>query len=425
LPAGRKAPAKITSLQDPERVAPSLAQVIKVEGGIEAILGQAWLAAPNLLVTCAHVVEESCSNPQSISIRFPSSGNRYPVTRIKLHPSFVRQPDGLVKFDLAVLSVQLAYPETEAQAMPFVYERPLKAHEGIFAIRYPAHLGQLSVALQPLRQDGRFLGLLRKHDSFHLLHDLPLAAGDSGTPLCDNRGVVAIHCGDTATIPGLNLPATSIRLALWIDALRDLGLPQVSSAFGSGASSPWALTGLAFLGATVAAAALTLLLVLAPASKTWETSKPVVAPIEIGFNEPAHAYKRGEDIMVSLTPKSNCHLYLFNVQNNTVALLYPSWGLPPLVRSGDTVRISQFGHTKLTATPEPAVWQLVAIDCQDKARADALGSQLLQESDYALTDRADRPLRLKGTDLDARIESIRQQGGDYVLHTIIQAPTSK
>src|SRR5437660_1430389 len=82
-------------------------------------------------------------------------------------------------------------------------------------------LGQLSAALQPLTQDGRFLGLLRKHDSFHLLHDVPLAPGDSGAPLCFGNRVVAIHCGDTATLPGLNLPTTSIRLALWVDSLRE------------------------------------------------------------------------------------------------------------------------------------------------------------------------------------------------------------
>jgi hypothetical protein len=93
----------------PERVGPALAQVIRTDDtGREEVLGQAWLAAPNRLVTCGHVIEPFMRVPQSLSILFPATGKRYGISEMRLHPSFVRQPDGLVKFDVALLTVLLA-----------------------------------------------------------------------------------------------------------------------------------------------------------------------------------------------------------------------------------------------------------------------------------------------------------------------------
>jgi hypothetical protein len=210
-------------IKSPEAYGDALANVC-VEGDKETILGQAWLAGHNQLVTCGHVVDAFLEKPDDLVVKFPASGNRYRVAVIKLHPSFLRQKDQLVKYDAAVLEVELHSPESEAEPLPIRFERPLQVNQSVFAVRYPAHLGLITAAPNPLSQRGHILGTLRKHDPFHLLHDLALAQGDSGAPILDGGSVVAIHCGDTASLPGLNLPTTSIRLALWIDALRELAI---------------------------------------------------------------------------------------------------------------------------------------------------------------------------------------------------------
>jgi len=214
-----------SSYDNPEIFAGALAHVVKHEGGDE-ILGQCWLVDKGKLVTCGHVVEQFITHPNSLSIKFPSSGNRYEVKSIHLHPSFVRQADQLVKFDAAVIEADLVAPESTAKPLPIVYERTLKSNERIWTVRFPVHIGGLSAAPQPLAQTGTMLGFLRKFDTFHLLHDLALSPGDSGAALFEGNSVIGIHCGDTASVPGLNLPTTSIRLFLWVDALRELGIKE-------------------------------------------------------------------------------------------------------------------------------------------------------------------------------------------------------
>ncbi|PWU01576.1 MAG: hypothetical protein C5B53_02780 [Candidatus Melainabacteria bacterium] len=215
--------------KSPEAYGDALAN-IGVEAEKDMILGQAWLCGKNQLVTCGHVVEDYVDKVHELVVKFPASANRYRVQAVKLHPSFVRQKDQLVKFDVAVLEVELHSPESESTPLPISYEKPLKVNQSAYAVRYPAHLGMITATPSPLAQRGHFLGTLRKHDPFHLLHDLALSTGDSGAPILDGRSVVAIHCGDTASLPGLNLPTSSIRLALWVDALRELGIkPTVAS----------------------------------------------------------------------------------------------------------------------------------------------------------------------------------------------------
>mgnify|MGYP000358410202 FL=1 len=213
----------------------ALAHVIRVvsseDGNQEQVLGQAWLCGFHKLITCGHVVDAYISELETLVVRFPQSGNRYPISEIKLHPDFMRDPqlNQLVKFDVALLVVDLSYPESEARPLPIAYDRNLPTQLALTAVRFPTHLGQFSSALNPLAQMGRLLGRLRKEDNYHLLHDLALSPGDSGSAIFDDYTVVALHCGDTASLPGLNLPTTSIRLALWIDALKELGIEDRKS----------------------------------------------------------------------------------------------------------------------------------------------------------------------------------------------------
>ncbi len=417
--------SSLTLSDNPDKAGPSLAQIVQTEGGRQAILGQAWLAAPDRLVTCGHVVDRYVPNPQSLSVFFPSSGNSYPVQQIKLHPSFVRQPDQLVKFDVAVLVVQLHSPEAGAQLLPFSWEHSLKTNQSLSTIRYPVHLGQISAALQPLTQEGRFLGLLRKHDSFHLLHDVPLAPGDSGAPILDGNTVVAVHCGDTATLPGLNLPTTSIRLALWIDALRELGLSETRGGFSRGRRSLLPALG-AFIVAAIAGALGACYLTIYPDANKWAITQPSIEPIKLSFNHPVHGYKLNEDIRLVLVPGSDCYLFLFQIDpSDTAAVFYPPYGMNAFLGKGESRTVYQFGHTKLTANPDKADWHLIAIDAKDPNRASQLAAELLTEADWANTDKADRPLSIKGKDLLLRLKRLKEENPQSIFHTVLEGPTSQ
>jgi hypothetical protein len=340
----------------PETIGPALAQVLRIdENGRDQILGQAWLAAPNRLVTCGHVIEPFFQNQQGMTVLFPASGKRYPIAEIRMHPSFVRQPDGLVRFDVALLTVQLAPPDSLAEPLPFSYEQgELHTNQRLWTIRFPAHLGQFSAAVQPLSQDGRFLGLLRKHDSFHLLHDLPLAPGDSGAPICDARGIVAIHCGDTATIPGLNLATTSIRLALWIEALRELGVAETRKTYLTGSSRMTALVafllmfGIAF-GAGYAA-------FRKPAPQPVPIAQPEMTPLRISFNKAPDQYKKGQPIQITLEPTTPCYPFIMMGQEGLLMTLYPSDGIAKKLT--DSKLIDQDSTAEPLTAPNTAAMKL-------------------------------------------------------------------
>jgi hypothetical protein len=308
---------------NPDIYAGALAHIIKVEtndqGRRETVLGQAWLAGVGQLVTCGHVVEEHAGPPgqsqrpdSSLIVTFPYSGNRYPIREVKLHPSFVRQPDGLVKFDAALLTVELHEPELSAKILPIVYEKVLPVQLTLTAVRYPVHLGQYSSALNPLAQSGHLLGPLRKHDDFHLLHDTALAPGDSGAPIFDSQSLVALHCGDTASLPGLNLPTTSIRLALWVDALRELGIEgTMADNSGRAAQTSPALMIAAFwlcfaltMGGVFAYRAMPTL-----NSRKIESTKS--KPISISLDKPMDQYQYYDTASFTILPQSKCFVYLY------------------------------------------------------------------------------------------------------------------
>lgn len=321
MPANQSVRTNQNLVDNPDRIGPALAQVIHVEPDRDIILGQAWLAAPGRLVTCGHVVDQFAADPSGLFLYFPTSGKRYPVQEVRLHPNFVREPDGLVKYDVAILSVQLTAPDSLAQPLPFSYEHDLRVNQPLWTIRFPVHLGQFSGAMQPLSQDGRFLGLLRKHDSFHLLHDVPLAPGDSGAPITDGKTVVAIHCGDTATLPGLNLPTTSIRLGLWIDALRDLNMQETRRVYITRASRIMPAV-VALLISSVAAFAL-VSLATQKSAKGDEFIQPEFSPLTVRFNHAPDDYKANDPLDITVTPGSPAYVFVFMSQKGQIAKLFP------------------------------------------------------------------------------------------------------
>jgi hypothetical protein len=397
----------------PEEFAPALAHVIRREGGQDVVLGQAWIAGANQLITCGHVVDSYVQNPSQLMVQFLSSTNRYQVRGIRLHPSFVRQPDQLVKFDAAILFVDLGYPEREANPLPIQFEKTIMPQQALSAVRYPAHLGPLSGSPNPLAQLGRYLGPLRKHDSFHLLHDLALAPGDSGTPIFDGTTVVAIHCGDTATLPGLNLPTTAIRLALWVDALREMGVNEtyfptrknrIPMAFWAG------------LTAFLLALAVATVIIVGSNSRQWRIQEPVIQPVDISFNKPLHQYNAKDYVSITLLPRSNCYLYLFYVgDDDQVMMLYPPNSETSFVQAGSSRTVERFGGKAIQATPGKGKLHLVALNSEEA---------LLRDTDYAEKNPAESPLKINGHLLEKLIQE-RVNKDTNAIYARMDAPTSQ
>lgn len=412
----------------PEKIGPALALVVvQDDQGRDQILGQAWLAAPNRLVTCGHVVDAYIQNPRALSLQFPASGKSYPVESIRLHPSFVRQPDGLVKFDVALLCVQLAPPDSLAPPLPFSYENTLTTNQTLWTIRYPAHLGQLSAAMQPLSQNGKFLGLLRKHDSFHLLHDVALAPGDSGAAICDARGVVALHCGDTATIPGLNLPTTSIRLALWVDALRELDLSETRKTYLNRTSRVVSAVLTFFLMFAIAFGAGSALLTKpTPAPKPF--IQPDMLPLLIKFNKAPNAYRKGEAVEITLDAVTPIFPFVFVAdKTGLLAKIYPG-GPKPQKLDGSTT-IDQSHHSmdvdrpvQLEASGEPVKLYVLAVKADD-ADASLWAAEFIKPNE--IYDKATGSLIVSEKDLLTRINDFEKRHPALVSLTKIDMPAAK
>jgi hypothetical protein len=397
-----------------EQIGRSLAHVIFINEGEEVVLGQAWLAARGTLVTCGHVVDQFVTDPGALSVKFLASGNQYAVRKIKLHPGFARQPDRLVKFDVATLSVTLAQPEVSVPPLSFAYECAFRKDQMLVAIRFPVHLGALTDSPEPIVQGGKLLGHLHKQDQFHWLHDLGLAPGDSGTALFDGNRVVAIHCGDTATLPGLNLPTTAIRLALWVDALRDLGLPESAAPMYRSRNRPLVLAVLAFMPSLLTGFLVTMLVLFTLTGKGWTIEQPTVMPIDVRFNEPVLGYKANERVTIELVPRNDCHLYLFDDDGqNHVYCVYPPPGFAPLVKALQKRSISQFGNTFLTAGVSKEKLHLVALISNDP---------IVKESDWQKVNPAGSPLTINAEALKARIADFERLEPENVLHIELDAP---
>lgn len=425
MASSQKSRVKDGLVQNPARVSNGLANILSIEGGREQVLGQAWLAAPGRLITCGHVVERYVNAANLLIVRFPASGNKYQISRIRLHPSYVRQPDQLVKFDVAVLEVNLQAPESAAEPLPFSYEQPFSTNQTLWAIRYPAHLGHLSAAPQPLTQDGRYLGPLRIHDTFHLLHDLPLSPGDSGAPISDGNLIVAVHCGDTATIPGLNLATTSIRLALWVDALRELGIQETASLQVSGKPASLLPALLAFFISALILG-LGLYSYYAQEGKAhWSFKNPDSMPVVVSFNEAVDSYQLHQDVVISITPYANYRVFLLDISaENKAAVLFPQFGLESLIHTGEQRIVNQLGSHKMTANPDRDKCCLLAIRA-DAPESSDLAKEIIKASDWPSGAKEGEALLTSGSELLDRFKAIKEAHPDDVILANFDAPRSK
>jgi hypothetical protein len=398
----------------PEEFGSALAHVISRDGNKEVVLGQAWIVGAGKLATCGHVVESYVQNPSDLLVFFPSSGHNYQVRGIKMHPSFVRQPDNLVKYDAALLYVDLGFPERQAAPLPLQFEKTLSPQQPLSAVRFPAHLGQISGSPNALAQLGTFLGPLRKHDNFHLLHDLALSPGDSGAPIFDGKTVVALHCGDTATLPGLNLPTTSIRMALWIDALREMGVTETYFPTRKTRLAPivWAA-----VCAFILAFASTAFVLVAPSLRQWQIQQPRLLPVDISFNKPLNGYTSQDDVAITISPRSDCFIHLFYIDNNdNVLMLYPPYGdqTRAQVNAGESRVVDRLGSSSLKASPEKGKLRLVALNSADP---------LLRDTDFD-KDASISPLKIKGAQLEKLVQDEIQKDPE-ALDVLMDAPSTK
>lgn len=312
---------------NPERFGASLAHIITVENNQDVVLGQAWLAGPGMLITCAHVIERFVNTPGALIAKFPASGNGYTIRELKVHPKFSRAADQLVRYDAALLFVELRYPEREANPLPVQFNKTVAVNQELSAVRYPVHLGQFTSSPNPLAQIGRMLGPLRKNDGFHILHDLALAPGDSGSPMFDGQTVVALHCGDTATLPGLNLPTTSIRLALSVDALKELGIEEnlvqaERSAFWNVARALIGFIVMFFASFTVVSA-----LTSGQHVQNWTIEKPTLLPVQVVLEKPFQSYRFGDPLTMTFRVEEPCFVYaVIAGADDLPILVLPSFG---------------------------------------------------------------------------------------------------
>ncbi len=405
--------------ENPDVFSAALANVIRLDGDKETIIGQAWKAAPNLLVTCGHVVEPFASSTKSLQIKFPSSGNRYAVREVRLHPSFGRQPDQLVTFDAGILLVDLAGPEREAPALPITYGKELRNFQPLSAIRYPVHLGQYSSTPAPLAQLGRMLGELRRNDNYHILHDLALSAGDSGSPIFDDTSVVAMHCGDTASLPGLNLPTTSIRLALWVDALKELGVEENLKLVRPKAAKIGASPLLAFFLSAVIAFLISGGLLAKPMLDSWTVTQPPIMPVTVSFNKPRTEYFDGEPLIMQFRTRSDCFVHLFEIDGSKVTLVYPMAGNQVVAKPGETVTIKTIGDRPIGVNKVPSkfLW-VVLLNSRD---------QLLEDSDRREGKQGNENIGLLNISTDElmdRIDRIAKEDPQRILHVLMDGPVA-
>lgn len=413
MPGPGKTGSYSSSASQIERIGPALAHVILINGDEQVVLGQAWLAAAGKLVTCGHVVDQFVANPGALVVKFPASGNQYKVKTIKLHPNFSRRTGEIVRFDLAVLLVDLLPPDSKVSPLPFAYDVPVSKKKKLEAIRYPVHLGSLTDAPEPIVQEGKLLGHLHTEDDFHFLHDLGLAPGDSGAALFWSKVVVGLHCGDTATLPGLNLPTTAIRLTLSIDALKDLGLNETAPFMSRSKVRPLVKASLVFVAAALVAFRVAIGCMGATA-QPWKVDEPTVGPIDVHFNEPVLGYKMNERISIELVPRSSCNLYLFDVdEHNQVFCAYPLPGFSPKVGAWQRRTISQFGDNFITAGPAKDKLHLVALISTDP---------LVKDTDWSKNNPAASPLTVNAEGLMTRINDFERLEPDNILHIELDAP---
>ncbi len=394
----------------------ALAHVLVDKDQHDVLLGQAWIVGKDTLVTCGHVVDEYTRNPGSLTVKFPTSGNRYVVQGIRLHPSFKREQDR-VFFDISVLNVELREPESSAGPLPVIYDKELELGK-IVGIRFPANFDQLTTSFLPIVQFGEYIGRIKKSDRFHLRHQVALTPGDSGTPLFDGESIVAIHCGGD-TLPGLNIPASSIRDALSIDALMALNVPESSPARNQSMSSGITAALISFILAGLIGFFATAAFLVAPDMNRWKIDKAGSSlSVRITFDKPFKKYRYGDEVRITIRPDQDCYLYVYYIQGKYVLALNPppQTQMPAQISFGQALSIPHMGPFKYKIDDTPGgKFHLVAL----KNDTPPVSKEELDKADPEQC-----LLEVSPEELLNRIQKLKDKSPGQVMHWQFDAPVA-
>jgi hypothetical protein len=135
------------------------------------------------------------------------------------------------------------------------------------------------------------------------------------------------------------------------------------------------------------------------------------------FTKPLTGYKLAEEVEIALRTQSDCHVYLFYIEDNKALVLFPPIKTDKSARieGGATRIVDGYGIYKLRADPSPGgKLHLLALisstpPVEDKAMEEAVKTNACQ-------------LPIDGDTLLQRIDNLRTQNPDEVFYEVIDAP---
>ena len=184
---------------------------------------------------------------------------------------------------------------------------------------------------------------------------------------------MALHCGDTASLPGLNLPITSIRLALWVDALRELGIEgtmatnqyrQAANSNQSGLIAAFWLVFLVTIGTVTFFKATPSL-----ANRGNEVAK--IKPLTVALNKPIDQFEYYQTAIFNISPQSKCFVYLYGENGpNNYLRIFPNLKksteeVDPALYSlspGQTRTIDMVGDSQIRVDCSPLKLHLITLN---------------------------------------------------------------
>jgi len=202
---------------------------------------------------------------------------------------------------------------------------------------------------------------------------------------------------------------------LWVDALRELDIPETAALSRRMSFRRVLSVFVAFLLPLAAAFLIVGNSMLPEIQERWAIEEPALGPVQISFNKPVASYKYRDEVKIDLVPKTSCYLYLFDItdEHDPVIMLHPIVGFSAFVRAGHERSITDFGPSRITVGEWPSKLHLVALISDDPLVQKSYQAKFLPQSN---------PLRIDGGALLERIDDFKRRSPDGVLHLVLNAP---
>jgi len=406
MPTTISAKSKLPALQI-EEFASSVADLVVVEKDHERVIGQAWIAGAGLLVTCGHIVEEQATKLGTLIAKFPATNQRYSVLNIRMHPQYHKEAP-MFGCDMAVLTVELGYPERELAPLPVRYQKKPAAREQVYSLRFNVIDGRKQRS-EAVAVTGQFSSGASKENSGQIIHNLPLSAENIGCPIFDEDCVVAIHCGNLALKPG-QTTAEPAKVALAISALRELNLTHYREELTQTKLFNGIQLGAGFIISVVVIGILLWVTKTAPQPRNNDDNASAVTPILVTFNKPVETYRPNDELTIKLQPHSDCYLTVIIGGANSEYGNYPLWLFYPRNPDADQKPIASTGMLDvgqgLKLQPREGQSKMHIFACKEQI-------QIVKKSDLqgdanAFDDTAPHPLS------DASLNTVRRGFNHYL-----------